>query len=76
MTQVCVLKSGSKLDLVRRVIELEKRGFTCSAPITSIKLSHKLWRRSSGRYQAYRRDFIGTEEHELFVVRMTREETG
>ncbi|MRX54811.1 hypothetical protein GJU41_12585 [Bacillus idriensis] len=76
MSQICVLKSGSKLELVRRVIELEKRGYECVAPISSKKLVNKLWKRSYGRYQCYRRDFIRTEEHELFMVKMIREETG
>ncbi len=76
MAHICVLKSGNKLELVRRIIELEKRGFECAAPISSVKLTNKLWKRTYGRYQCYRRDFIRTEDHELFMVRMIREETG
>lgn len=76
MIQKCILRSGDKLDLVRRVIEMEKRGFSCAAPIKTIKKSTKHWKRTYGRYQCYRRDFIRTEDHEMFIVKMIREETG
>jgi len=73
--QVAILQSWDKLTLVKRIQELEKRGFECAAPISSTKKVTKLWNYRRENYQAYRRDFKGTADHVLHKVKMIRKES-
>ncbi|WP_453992153.1 hypothetical protein [Bacillus nitroreducens] len=70
--QITVVKDWDKLSLVKRVQELEKRGYSCVAPIASIKKTTKLFKYRKADYQAYKNDFLGTEDHVLYIVKMVR----
>ncbi len=70
--QTTVLKDWDIHSLVKRVQEQEKRGFACVAPINSVKTTTKLFKYRKANYQAYKKDFQGTEDHVLHMVKMRR----
>jgi hypothetical protein len=70
--QITIVKDWDKISLVKRVQELEKRGYTCVAPISSVKTTTKLFKYRKANYQAYKKDFLGTEDHVLHMVKMVR----
>ncbi|PAD67307.1 hypothetical protein CHH83_19670 [Bacillus sp. 7586-K] len=70
-----ILKDWNKLKLVKRVQELEKRGYVCATPIRTIKTSSKQFDYVMDGYSGNKRKFVGTQELDLFMVKMTREET-
>ncbi|MFC0271103.1 hypothetical protein ACFFIX_06515 [Metabacillus herbersteinensis] len=70
-----VLKGWDKIELVKRIQDMEKRGYVCLFPISEDTKSSKLWNYRKSNYQAYRRDFKGTVDHTLYMVKMAREET-
>ncbi|MBO1515578.1 hypothetical protein [Metabacillus bambusae] len=70
-----VLKSWNKLELVKRIQDLEKRGYSCVSRIVSDTKTCKVWRYQKANYHAYKRDFKGTVDHTLYMVKMAREES-
>ncbi|MCM3651305.1 hypothetical protein [Metabacillus litoralis] len=65
-----VLKSWNKLELVKRIQDLEKRGYSCISRIVSDTKTCKVWNYSRPNYYAYKKDFKGTVDHTLYMVKM------
>lgn len=73
---VITLKSWNKLELVKRIQELEKRGYTCVSRIVTTKTSSRNfdYKSSSTYASGYKRKFEGRTDRELYRVKMQRAE--
>jgi hypothetical protein len=72
-----VLQRINKLELVKRVIELEKEGWECLIPIQQVRNLHKCWvYREKGLHQndkrAYNR-FSEVSEYTLYKTKMRKD---
>lgn len=70
-----ILKDWNKLQLVKRVQELEKRGYECATPIKTVQKVSKQFDMEMDRYSGNKLKFVGARELELFIVKMVREDT-
>ncbi|MCM3411249.1 hypothetical protein [Metabacillus litoralis] len=68
-----VLKSWDKLELVKRIQELEKRGYTCETPIVTTQTSARVFDYKPSTYASgSQRVFEGRNDRELYRVRMKK----
>lgn len=70
-----ILKDWDKLQLVKRVQELERRGYVCATQIKSFKKTSNQFDYIMNSYSGIKRKFVGATELELFMVKMVREDT-
>lgn len=70
------LQSIKKIELVRRVIELEKKGWHCIAPIKAHSTTTKYWlHKEKGLHQNVKRAYNrygGTDEVTLWKCKMRK----
>lgn len=72
---VIVLQSWDKLELVKRVQELEKRGYVCISKIITTETSARIFDYKRANYASgSKRKFEGRSDRELYRVKMKREE--
>ncbi|KKI88644.1 hypothetical protein WQ54_31170 [Bacillus sp. SA1-12] len=69
-----ILKDYDKLQLVKRVQELEKRGYVCATRIKSFRKTSKQFDLIWDSYSGKKLKFVGAKELELFMVKMVRED--
>lgn len=69
-----VFKDFNRLALIKRVIELEKRGFECVSKIQKKSEERKTWslKEKDGRLK---KDYKGSELQEYYLVKMKRIDT-
>lgn len=72
---VIVLQSWDKLELVKRVQDLEKRGYTCVSRIIAIQTSSREfeYKGNSTYASGYTRKFEGRKDRELYKIKMKKE---
>lgn len=69
------LKSGNKIDLVKRIRELEKRGYQCIAPIREIRSYKKVFNRHIDDKRV-KKKYDHTDEYVYYVAVMEGERVG